>query len=154
MVSTVMALLIAGLVAWRVMSRYPPYAIPRPTFNFSFCQPPLWLHTQGGYATRLGDCMGELAAPAKDAPTVVVRLPRGSTFAMGCMPNVCPAPLPTMTSSKRSVVAPRGMRGGETYFQVVGRGRAAILVRGVACILPNGQERLAGGCSAVIVQAG
>ncbi len=152
--SAIVLLLMAALVAWWITSPFAPYAIPRPTFAFSFCVTPLWARTQAGPAFRLGNCMGELYSPADGNPLPVITIPQGSTFALGCMPGECPTGTPGAASSRPSVVARRGVRNGEIYFKAVSRGVATIEVQGFACIVANLQERLTGSCPALVVRAG
>ena len=151
--SAIMVVLIAGLVVWRVTSPFPPYAIPRPTFAFSFCVTPLWARPQAGSAVRLGNCMGELYSPADGSRLPVIRIPQGSTFALGCMPGECSAQRISASSSNSSVVALRQTSHGEIYFRAVGHGAATIRVRGLACIVANLKERLTGSCPALVVES-
>ena len=151
--SAVMVVLIAGLVVWRVTSPFPPYAIPRPTFAFSFCSPPLWARTQAGSAVRLGNCMGELYSPADGSRLPVISIPQGSTFALGCMPGECSAQRISAASSNSSVVALRQTSHREIYFRAVGHGAATIRVEGFACIVANFKEQLTGSCPALVVNS-
>jgi hypothetical protein len=151
--TAVIVVLIAGLVVWRVTSAFPPYGIPRPTFAFSFCSPPLWARTQAGSAVRLGNCMGELYSPADGSRLPVISIPQGSTFALGCMPGECSAQRISAASSNSSVVALRQTSHGEIYFQAVGHGAATIVVEGLACIVANFKEQLTGSCPALVVKS-
>ncbi len=151
--SAVMVVLIAGLVVWRVTSPFPPYAIPRPTFAFSFCVTPLWARTQAGSAVRLGNCMGELYSPADGSRLPVISIPQGSTFALGCMPGECSAQRISAASSNSSVVALRQTSHREIYFRAVGHGAATIRVEGFACIVANFKEQLTGSCPALVVNS-
>lgn len=153
LVAGVVIMLLAGVVAWRVTSPSAPYSIPKPTFPTSRCLTPLWLRTQGGYETRLGNCLGELVAPSSEVPAAVVTVAIGSGFAMGCMSNMCSTGQPIMTSSNRLIVAFQGVRHGEAYFKAVGHGRASILVRGIVCLAANTSGPLSSPCPAVIIEA-